>query len=220
MDRFKVEFREPNVDRFLEVYLTLCFSGVFYDAVIYGGNERHNILFTKMVQEINNMIDTDKNSASKINMPPLRVLPRSGQPIKTVFLVEMPEHPILRINHITCKPYEDPRDIILRICTALGKSVDANKLPDAGISLLKISYERLGLNSIQTQAVLDLTICIAKLDGSEFVKPEHIAEAIMYVSNMVDTTNDLLHISIIEWFENKNHSYKELRRIIDEYRRD
>ena len=54
------------------------------------------------------------------------------------------------------------------------------RLDEAGTALIKGAFERMGLTARSYDRILRVARTIADLDGSESIRPEHVAEALQY----------------------------------------
>ena len=84
---------------------------------------------------------------------------------------------------MTKRKQETFEDIKKRVFSAKAKSSKPlEAINEASQALLKMAYNRLNLQPFEVEIILRVSATIAWMDGSEYIKTEHIAEASQYRS--------------------------------------
>jgi len=78
------------------------------------------------------------------------------------------------------RKYETLEDIQKRVDNSNNNPMPSRDLSPTCQSLLKAAIIKLNLSIIDTLAIIELSLTIAKMEGSKEIQPQHIAEAIQY----------------------------------------
>ena len=81
--------------------------------------------------------------------------------------------------------YETLEDILGRVEKARGNTIPT-VFPDSSSILLKTAANRLNLSLKAIDSIASIAGTIAQLDGAKEVRPEHVAEAILYRGRIVE----------------------------------
>lgn len=186
IQRLLVQHREPNVDRFLEVCVTmeLLDLNIFdYGFQIVGPKSNYS-------QTINQFAAIYNHLKGIISFPekdrPCKpyFINVSDELIRScVFRVSLPQHWMFKLDNNRLESFDTIKERINKALQMFQVSYPKSITNDSAIlQLLKAGVNKLDLNSYETQAVLDMALAISAIEQSEYVKLEHIAEALQYVS--------------------------------------
>lgn len=78
------------------------------------------------------------------------------------------------------RKYETLEDIQKRVDNSNNNPMPSRDLSPSCKSLLKAAISKLNLSIRDTLAIIELSLTIAKMEGSKDIQPQHIAEAIQY----------------------------------------
>jgi hypothetical protein len=153
----KIEFRNPQTDRFIEILACMEKAGFKKTFHVYNAPKG-----------LNNFLDRLLHPCDFVN-------------IKEADYVH--EYLEQRFGKGILREQEPIEQIIERIHNFTLK--DYNELPKVSEELLKMAQSRLSFNLDQLQNCLDMAMVIASMDNSDKICPEHTSEAIHYVKREV-----------------------------------
>lgn len=157
MKDLTINFRHPNVDRFVEVVAMVRTLGFNYGFHIDGMPEGYMGFLGEILYD-----------------SPLGWESRDKT---TRLFIEYPE-PGTDFNYVFNARLEDVETIKNRIASA--SKIENTKLDEGSRTLLKTAYQRLSLNRDQLQTIIHVGYAIACLEQAKLIGAHHIAEAIGY----------------------------------------
>ena len=157
MKTLKINFREPNIDRYFEIMAAGCNLGFVFKTHVRDLPKGYNEIIQQIVPdyELSSLQDCD-------------------------FCIEYPE------NFYFDQLFNDKIEPIEDVLSRAYKVIEAKeyKLNPIGLQLLKNASERMKLGKDQIQEIIYLAYVISRLDDSNEVKAEHFGEAIQYSKNV------------------------------------
>lgn len=157
----KINYREVNVDRFLEMMAIAKKFDFNFKFHIKGMPK----LYNEFLEILSLQLNCEKLEVSPIN--------------ESDFVIEFPE--FVNFNLL----FKTPENISIIVDRILkSELVLTEKLDDTILSLLKNAVKKLNYNKDEIQNCIDLASVISSMDSST-IKAEHIAESIQYNSKNV-----------------------------------
>jgi len=154
----QINFRSPNVDRFIEIMVLVNKFGFNYKSCIRNGPKLYNSFYVSL-DYVNSEID------------------------ESMFVNEHGTPEDCPINFYRLFNKQEIAEIINeRIAKVVPFNYDSIT-DDSSKALLKAASEKLNLNKDQIQAIIDLSCVIASMENSKEIQAQHIAEAIQYIKH-------------------------------------
>lgn len=148
----KINFREPNADRFVEILVVARKKEI----CVHGHIANMPKGYSKFIHDIDPalLVCSLENAQLVCEYPP-------NVNFTWLFKEYIPDLNILeRIQAVVKREYE---------------SIDSPSM-----AILKHATEKLNFNKDDIQVIIDVASVIAMMDNSDKIRPEHIAEAIQY----------------------------------------
>jgi len=136
-----------------------------------------------IIPSVSDSMTQPEIKAMEENCQTLRDFYKAGNSIVADMVVEMHQLSPEDILHSLTGKGEHLTDIQQRVRTAKEMNIETKlELTGSVKTLFKASIEKLNLSIRQCHSLLNVSVTIANLSGSDIVRPEHIAEAIQYQS--------------------------------------